>query len=87
MILASLSILNKNRSENSLKINQILSDYSFLISARLGVNVQKKCTKNCKAIILLSLEGKEKEIKNLVSELKKIKQLFVKLNKLDESNS
>ncbi len=86
MILASLSILSKNRQVNALKINQILSDYSFLISARLGVNVQKKCTQNCRAIILLSLEGKELEIKKLLIELKKIKHLFIKLNVLERDN-
>jgi metal-responsive CopG/Arc/MetJ family transcriptional regulator len=84
MILASISILSKNRQQNSIKINQILTDYSSLISARLGVNVQKKCTKNCRAIILLSLEGKKFEIKKLVSDLKKIKQLSLKLSILEK---
>ncbi len=83
MILASLSILTKNRQENSIKINQILTDYSFLISARLGVNVQKKCTSKCRAIILLALEGKKLEINKLKSELKKIKGLKLELNILE----
>lgn len=86
MIIASISIISKNRQKNSAEINKVLTDFSYLISARLGVNVQKKCTKNCKAIILLALEGKKTEIKKLVLNLRKIKEISLKLNILDEAN-
>lgn len=86
MIIASISIISKNRQENSKEINEVLTNYSYLISARLGVNVQKKCTKNCKAVILLALEGKEHDIKKLIVSLRKIKDLSLKLNILEKIN-
>jgi metal-responsive CopG/Arc/MetJ family transcriptional regulator len=79
-ILGSISILSSNRHKNSLMLNQVLSDYSQVISARLGVNVQKKCTKNCLGLILLAVDGDDLKIKNLVKDLKKIKDLRLSLN-------
>lgn len=74
-IIATVSILSKDRQINSLKINKILSDYSYIISSRMGLNVQKKCTSNCLGLIILAVEGKKTDLNKLVNSLKKVKDL------------
>ncbi len=64
-ILASISILVKDRKNNSASINQILTENGNLIMARLGVNLQRKCTENCQAMIVVAVEGKKEDIKKL----------------------
>ncbi len=82
MILASFSILSLNRQKNSNEINQILSNYSSLINSRLGVNVQKKCTSNCIAVIMILVEGKKDKIEKFKNELEKIDDIKISINYL-----
>lgn len=70
-ILASISILVKDRKNNSAPVNKILTENGNLIIARLGVNLQRKCIENCRAMIVVVIEGKEEEIKQLEKKLQK----------------
>ncbi len=83
-ILASISLLSLNRQFNSTELNKVLSEYSSLISARLGVNVQKNCTQQCPGLILLAIEGDKELTVKLTEDLKKIPELVVSLNILQE---
>ncbi len=78
--LASLSILNHDREKNASKINQVLSKYSFIITTRLGVNVQRNCTDKCQTLINLVILATKPEIKNLEHDLKKIDNVSIKSN-------
>ncbi len=68
-VLASISILVKDRKNNSASINKILTENGSLIMARLGVNLQRKCVENCQAMIVVAVEGKKEEVKELGEEL------------------
>lgn len=76
--LASLSILNLDRNKNASLINKVLSKHSLIIMSRLGLNVQKNCTKNCQTLITINVLATRAEIKSLSDDLKKIKGINVK---------
>ncbi len=82
MQIASFSIISSNRQKNSNEINQILNKNSNLINSRLGYNLQKKCTRNCLAIIMLIVEGKKDQIEKLKKSLKEIDDLKININYL-----
>ena len=79
-ILATISIYSSNRQINSIKINEILSENAKLIISRMGVNVERRCSSSCSAVIVLCAKGEEKQIKKLKADLAKIKETKVKLN-------
>ena len=70
--LATVSVLVNNRELNSIKVNQVLTDYSYLIMARLGVNPQRNCLADCLGVIILAVEGTAKEINDLTKKLGKL---------------
>jgi metal-responsive CopG/Arc/MetJ family transcriptional regulator len=67
--IATISILIDDRQKKSLDVQKVLSAYSHLIIARLGINVQRKCLSNCPGLIILSLEGDKNEIKKLADDI------------------
>ncbi len=78
--IATLSILNSDRKKNASKINTILSKHSLLINVRLGLNVQKTCTKNCQTLISLVLSASKEEIRKLEKDLNSLNDLKVKVS-------
>jgi putative iron-only hydrogenase system regulator len=68
-ILGTISILIKDRHNKSLGVNELLNKEGRLIRARLGVNIEPKCTADCLAVISLVAEGTEEEINSLTEKL------------------
>ena len=68
-ILGTISILVKDRHNQSAAVNDFLTKNGNLIRTRLGVNIEPKCTTSCMAIMSLIVEGTEKEIDGLVEKL------------------
>lgn len=69
MILGTISILIKDRHKKSVGVNEILTKEGGLIRARLGVNIEPKCSSDCLAVISLVVEGAETEINGLLEKL------------------
>lgn len=69
MILGTISILIKDRHNKSVGVNEILTKEGSLIRARLGVNVEPKCSSDCLAVISLVVEGAKTEINGLLKKL------------------
>lgn len=67
--LGTISILIKDRHNRSSALNELLTQESHLIRARLGVNVEPKCSADCLAVISLIVEGTEEEINGLTEKL------------------
>jgi hypothetical protein len=78
--IATLSILNLDRQGNAGKINKILSKHAHIISARLGVNVQRTCTSKCQTLINLFLSATKREIKELETDLKYLENIKLKIS-------
>jgi len=68
-ILATISILIKDRHNKSDGVNRLLTEQGHLIKARLGVNLEPKCSSDCLAVISLVAEGAKDEIDSLVKKL------------------
>ncbi len=68
-ILATISILIKDRHSKSENVNKLLTKQSHLIKARLGLNLEPKCTSDCLAVISLVAEGTATDINGLVKKL------------------
>jgi len=68
-ILATISALIKDRHSKSDNVNKLLTKQSHLIKARLGLNLEPKCTSDCLAVISLVVEGTAADINGLVKKL------------------
>lgn len=77
--LGTISIMLNEREKNSQKLNLLLTKNSHLVMARLGVNVQPKCINNCIGIIILTVQGTEKEIDDLGKKINLIKNASAKV--------
>jgi len=82
--LATITILIKDRQNHAPEVNKILTDNGYLIIARLGVNLQKRCAENCTALITVVIEGNNKEIKKITDELDKLYGIVAKVNIMTE---
>lgn len=82
--LATISILVKDRQENSAAVNQILTENGHLILARLGVNVQRHCIEHCTALITIVVEATAYKIKDLTNELNDLYGIVAKDNILTD---
>lgn len=68
-ILGTISILIQDRHNKSARLNELLTQESNLIRARLGVNIEPKCSADCLAVICLIVEGSEAEISGLTKKI------------------
>jgi len=68
-ILGTVSILIKDRHNQSAGLNELLTKEGGLIRARMGVNIEPKCSSDCLAVISLVVEGTESEINELTKKL------------------
>lgn len=76
--LATITILVKDRQMNSENVNELLTNNGNLIIARLGVNVQRSCVKNCTGLITVTIEGTTKEIDDLTKKLDELYGIVAK---------
>jgi putative iron-only hydrogenase system regulator len=68
-ILGTISILIQDRHSKSAGVNELLTKQGHLIRARLGVNIEPKCSAGCLAVISLVVEGTKEEINGLTGKL------------------
>ena len=78
--LGSITILLQEREKNSQKLNTVLTKNSHFIMARLGINVQPKCTHDCTGMIILAIQGTKKEINDLAKKISLIKSAHAKVS-------
>ncbi len=78
--LATITILISDRQQNSEQVNRLLTKNGRLVMSRLGVNVQRKCLKNCLALMVVAVSGTIKEINDLTKEINKFVGVQVKNN-------
>lgn len=78
--LATISILLKDRVNQAVLVNQLLTDHGELIIARLGVNVQRHCVEHYVAIITIVVDGTTHEISTFQKQLDEIYGVVAKLN-------
>jgi putative iron-only hydrogenase system regulator len=76
--LATISIIINGREKLADKVQKILTEYSHIVIARMGVNIQPKCIKDCTGVIVLIAKGEMKEIKKLTEKLNKISGVTAK---------
>ncbi len=76
--LASLNILIKNRHQNIGGVNKLITQYGYLVIARLGVPIERQCLKNCSGLITLVVQGTKKEIDEFSRQLNKYKMVTLK---------
>jgi DNA/RNA endonuclease YhcR with UshA esterase domain len=74
-ILATISVLIKDRHNQSATVNDLLTKNGNLIRTRLGVNIEPRCTAGCMAIMSLIVEGTEVEINGLVEKLNNLPEV------------
>jgi metal-responsive CopG/Arc/MetJ family transcriptional regulator len=77
--LATLSILVHDRQNWSEPVNKILSSHAPLIISRLGVNLQRQCIEDCKALITIVAEGEEGKLQEMEKSLKKLENIDTKM--------
>lgn len=70
--LATITVLTKDRHGNATEIQNILTEHSNLIMARMGVNPQRACVKGCTGLISIMAEGTAKEVNALTKKLDKL---------------
>ena len=78
--LATITILVKDRQTHVKDVQQILTDNGHLVMARLGVNPQRSCVKNCTGLIAVAVEGTAKEINGLTKKLDELYGIVAKTN-------
>ncbi|MFH1326289.1 MAG: hypothetical protein ABIH48_02365 [Candidatus Falkowbacteria bacterium] len=76
--LGTITILVKDRHSNAKSVNQVLTEHGHIIVARLGVNVNRTCLKNCTGLITITVEGTAKQINALKRELDKLYGIVAK---------
>jgi len=80
--LGTISILIKDRHNQSAGLNELLTKEGSLIRARLGVNVEPECSAGCPAVISLVVEGEEAEINGLAEKLNALSGVRAQANLL-----
>lgn len=78
-----MAILQENRTETAVKVQDVLTKYGCFIRVRLGLHESgiDHCTNN--GLILLQLCGEDLSIDEMAKELNKIQSVKVKYMKLD----
>lgn len=76
--LATISVIVNGREKLANTVQKVLTEYSHIVAARMGVNIQPKCIKDCTGVIVLISKGEAKEIKKLTEKLNKISGVTAK---------
>ncbi len=76
-VFGSITIMVSDRQTNVAALNSLLTSAGHLIHARLGVNVEKRCTAQCSGMIILAVEAEKKEVDALIRDIKKVKGVKV----------
>jgi len=82
--LATITILVKDRQTHVKDVQKILTDNGHLIMARLGVNPQRSCIKNCTGLITVAVEGTADEVNGLTKKLDDLYGIVAKANIMTE---
>jgi len=61
-------------------VQKILSVNSRLVMARMGVNIQPKCTSDCLGVITAVVQGQKNELDVLTKKINAIKSVNARLN-------
>jgi hypothetical protein len=83
-MLGTVSILINDRHNKSTGVNELLNKEGGLIRARLGVNIEPKCSADCLAVISLVVEGAETAMQNLTAKLNGLPGVAAHFIKLTE---
>ena len=83
--LGTISILIKDRQLHVPEVQKLLTDNSDMIIARLGVNVERKCSSGCIGLITLTVEGSNADINNLTKKIDKLYGIVAKSNILTKN--
>ncbi len=67
--LGVIAILLKAREKSSFEINKILTEASNIIVARMGVNIEPRCSTECLGLICVSVKGDKVQIEELEQKL------------------
>ncbi|MDZ7611307.1 MAG: hypothetical protein U5L10_00935 [Candidatus Moranbacteria bacterium] len=67
--LGTITILVKDRQTNSPEVNRILTEHGHMILSRLGTNLERRCFEHCTALVVVTIEGTSKEIKELTEKI------------------
>lgn len=77
-----LGVLISHRTKNAVEVQDILTKFGCIIKMRLGLHeTENVCADD--ALLLLQLDGKEQEIKNLEISLNAVDGVKTKLISLD----
>ncbi len=82
--LATITILVKDRQTHAKEMNQLLTDHGHIITARLGVNVQRACVEHCTGLITVAVEASSQEINDLTKKLNRLYGIVAKNNIMTE---
>ena len=80
--LATISILIKDRQTHAGDVNVILSKHGDIIISRLGLNLQKQCIQHCSALIVVIVDGSNKELNVLTKELDDLYGIVAEVSKM-----
>lgn len=76
--LATITILVKDRQKASVDLQKLLTENGHMIMARLGVNPQRACIKNCTGLVAIVVEGQAKDINSLTKKIDKLYGIVAK---------
>lgn len=82
--LATITILIKDRQMHASDVNKMLTEFGHYVLARLGVNLQRSCVKNCTGMITVAVEATHKEIKELTKKLDELYGIVAKSSIMTE---
>jgi len=76
--LATITILVKDRQMHAQDVQKTLTENGHIILARLGVNPQRACIKNCTGLITIVVDGTAKQINDLTKKLNSLYGIVAK---------
>ncbi|ACL68996.1 hypothetical protein [Halothermothrix orenii] len=76
-----MAIVQENRTDSAPEVQEILTEFGCIISARIGLHRLKDCTEE--GLILLHLCGEDSKINDLHQKLEEMERVRVKEMKID----
>ena len=79
--LATITILVKDREANVARLNKLLTDNGNLIRARLGVNIDPYCMKECPGLITIVVKALSiKEMRDFAKKINLLRGILAKIS-------
>ncbi len=76
-----IGIIVKNRKENAVKLQRILTKYGNLIRTRLGINETKLEREH--GLVIIHAEGDKDKLENMLKEINSINGLKAKMMEIE----